>query len=204
MDAAALQRELLVRADRLRQHIRAKLPPALRCIVTEDDILQDACAVAFRQVKQFDLQGLRSFDAWITMVTNQCLADVIKLYRRRKRGGGVLNFHAHYDASSCLNLFNGLAGPCPTPSSEIAIKEAVSCVREAVAALPEDQRRAVELHHFEGRSYADISAAMQKSVPAVRGLIQRAVQTLRSDLGRASRFFSDASLSEDRRNEPPV
>jgi RNA polymerase sigma factor (sigma-70 family) len=195
MDPTRLQQNLLLRADRLRRHIAAKLPEGLRTIVAPDDVLQEVFVLAFQQTRNFDLNNLDSFDAWITMITNQCVADTIKRHRRLKRGGHIRHIRAALDESSCLNLFNLLALPGETPSSEVAIREAVTCLRLAVAALPDDQRIVVEMHHFEGRSYEAISSELHKSVPAVRGLLQRAVRTLRTDLGRASRFFSDASRS---------
>lgn len=197
MDPIALQNELLARADQMRRHIRAKMPPALLRTVAEDDILQDACAAAFRQARSFDLGAIRSMDAWITMIVNQCVADTVRSRLRLKRGGQAVHVPCNYNETSCLDLFQKIAGPQPTPSSEIAIREAVGSVRLAVSLLPADQRRAIELHHFEGKSYADVSATMQKTVPAVRGLLQRAVDTLRSEMGHPSQYFSDVSRSAD-------
>jgi RNA polymerase sigma-70 factor (ECF subfamily) len=187
----------MVRAVRLRALIKSRIPVALSTVIAEDDVFQDVCALAFKQSKTFKLEDLDSFDAWLHMLVNHCLADTIKGQRRLKRGGMVGHVRGDLDESSCLNLFARLADSSPTPSSEIAIREAVDCVRTAIAGLPDDQRCALELHHFKGRSCRDISLTMQRSVPAVEGLLKRAVRRLRTDLGRPSRYFSDVSGSED-------
>jgi RNA polymerase sigma-70 factor (ECF subfamily) len=53
---------------------------------------------------------------------------------------------------------------------------------EAIAELPDDQRRAIELHHLEHCSLADAALRMNKTQPAVAGLIRRAMKSLRERL----------------------
>ncbi|MCA9067578.1 MAG: hypothetical protein KDA84_01560, partial [Planctomycetaceae bacterium] len=55
---------------------------------------------------------------------------------------------------------------------------------DALRELPEDQRRAVELRHVHGLTVKDIAEAMEKSLPAVGGLLQRGLKTLREKLQR--------------------
>lgn len=49
--------------------------------------------------------------------------------------------------------------PPPLPSDEAAAHEAARLVREAVARLPDEQRRLVELAYFQGKSYREAAAA---------------------------------------------
>ena len=50
---------------------------------------------------------------------------------------------------------------------------------DALAELPEDQRRAVELHHLRGYSVAEVGKLMNRSRPAVVGLLFRGLKKLR-------------------------
>ena len=68
------------------------------------------------------------------------------------------------------------------PARKAASSEVQAVVREAVLRLPERQRMALMLHKFEDLSYADIGAAMELSTSAVKSLLSRARESLRSEL----------------------
>ena len=58
-------------------------------------------------------------------------------------------------------------------------------------------RRAVSLRYIEGWPVDKIAKVMSKSGPAINSLLFQGRIQLREHLGRASRFFSDASESRD-------
>jgi RNA polymerase sigma-70 factor (ECF subfamily) len=49
----------------------------------------------------------------------------------------------------------------------------------AINGLPDDQRRVIELHYIRALSVADVAALMQRTRPAVVGLLFRALKKLR-------------------------
>ena len=55
-------------------------------------------------------------------------------------------------------------------------------VRHALARLPERQRAALQLFHFEGMSQVDVGRALGVSDEAVESLLARARRTLKADL----------------------
>ncbi len=58
--------------------------------------------------------------------------------------------------------------------------EELTRLADALAELPDDQRCAVEMHHLEGLSFAEIAARLGKSKTSVAGLVFRGVRALRA------------------------
>ena len=68
------------------------------------------------------------------------------------------------------------------PTRQLDRREMREIVRTALDSLNERQRMAVLLHKFEEMSYADIGAAMEMSAAAVKSLLSRARENLRTRL----------------------
>jgi RNA polymerase sigma-70 factor (ECF subfamily) len=56
---------------------------------------------------------------------------------------------------------------------------------DVLAELPEAQREAIVLHHFEQRTVDEIGRQLDRSATAVAGLIKRGLRTLRLRLSDA-------------------
>jgi len=65
-----------------------------------------------------------------------------------------------------------------TPESVLAAKEIATVVNHALAALPEDHRRAVTLREIEGLSYEEIAVALNCPIGTVRSRIFRAREAI--------------------------
>ncbi|TMC02918.1 MAG: sigma-70 family RNA polymerase sigma factor [Chloroflexi bacterium] len=83
------------------------------------------------------------------------------------------------------------ASPDPQELAEAA--ELVARVREAVAALPAGQRRAVTLYYLAGLSQREVAAALGIQAGAVKGRLHKARQALRRRLAE----FEEADIEED-------
>jgi len=68
------------------------------------------------------------------------------------------------------------------PAEEVSRAQVGRAVREAVVALPANQRMAVVLTRYEGLSYEETAKAMGISVGAVESLLHRAKANLRKTL----------------------
>ena len=68
------------------------------------------------------------------------------------------------------------------PYQEILEKETAQEVKEAIYALPENQRMAVILRRYENLSYEDIAKSMHCSLKAVKSLLSRAKENLKEKL----------------------
>ena len=69
---------------------------------------------------------------------------------------------------------------------ELVYDAHLDVVRRAVAGLPEKQRAAVLMHKYEELDYVQIAEALDCSVSAVKSLLFRAYETLRSRLSDVS------------------
>lgn len=70
----------------------------------------------------------------------------------------------------------------PSVSNEHAYEER-DAMKTKLLGLPERQRAAVVLRYFEDLTEAETAEAMNTSVAAVKSLVQRAMATLRSQIG---------------------
>jgi RNA polymerase sigma-70 factor, ECF subfamily len=84
--------------------------------------------------------------------------------------------------------------PDPAASPEVLALAAADskALREAIARLPADQRRAIELR-IAGMSGREVAAELGRSVDAVKMLQQRAIDRLRADLGGNRRGGRDGA-----------
>lgn len=70
----------------------------------------------------------------------------------------------------------------PDPSAGLEQDDAVSAVRAAIAELPENQRMALVLAKYHDMPYAEIGSVLGSSEKAIKSLIHRARETLRTRL----------------------
>ena len=69
-----------------------------------------------------------------------------------------------------------------SPSEQVIRQEQLLHLSDALAQLPDDQQKAVELHHLKGWSLAEVAREMQRSKESVAGLLYRAIKKLRQVL----------------------
>ena len=166
-DRLALGRLLLTHYDRLSRHLAPKLPATLVRVVSVDDLLQQTCAQAYRDIGQFEYRGQESFYVWLRTIGEHRLQDAIRQVRRVKRGGGVHRVEKARDADSgsVAELIELISTGDPTASQLLARCEAEQALQVAIAALPEDQRKAVRLRFFQGMGWQEIAKAMDRTRP---------------------------------------
>ena len=81
------------------------------------------------------------------------------------------------DSSSRLEAW--LAAEQSSPSQQAERNEQALRLAEALAQLPEAQREALILQHWQGWSLSEIGQQMGRSTEAVAGLIKRGLKQLR-------------------------
>ena len=84
---------------------------------------------------------------------------------------------------SSARLESWLARDESTPGRKAARAEELLLLAVALASLPEDQRTAIELHHFQGLSVPEVAQQMNKTVASVTGLLYRGGKALWQRMG---------------------
>jgi len=133
-----------------------------------DDIAQEVFVIVWNKAGMF--RGKSTFSTWLyRIVVNQCL----QFRRRRQRRPAAVSI-------------DGFDPDSPPEALQIAEDreqaERTAAVRRALSELPDRQRIALILSHYEERSYREIADIMGTSVGSVESLIFRAKDGLRSKL----------------------
>ncbi len=110
-----------------------------------------------------------SFAGWLFRIAHNVVADMLR--RRRP--------------ATPLDIAPDLPDRSLPPDEQAASAQERVALRQAVTALPEPQRQAVELH-LAGWSLQQTAAALGKTPEAVHALRYRAVRQLRAALGAAN------------------
>jgi RNA polymerase sigma-70 factor, ECF subfamily len=74
-----------------------------------------------------------------------------------------------------------------SPSQRAVRAEELLRMAQALSGMPENQRRAIELHHLEGRPLVDIAETLGTTKQAVAGLLHRGMKALRARLADSER-----------------
>ena len=153
-----------------------------------EDVVHDAFVAVWRKIDRFDA-GRGSLRAWLMTVVRNRAIDRI----RSRRPGINLE-----DADERSLLRTG-----PNPTWEAALRQASAGeVRSALAELPDEQRRAVELAYFEGYTYREVADLTGVPPGTANGRLRLALGKLREALAGTSGAplaAADAMRSEEGR-----
>jgi len=138
-----------------------------------EDVVQETFLRAFRYLRRFDLEA--SFPVWLHRIGVNCS---IGLLRKRRRQLESRDQRERKDEHALVST------PSKTPSPDCAALNAEISQRlyGALEVLSPRERAAFVLRHFENRSIAEISLAMNLRESAAKQCVFRAVQKLRREL----------------------
>ena len=175
--------------ERYREYLhllaRASLGPRLRGKVDPSDMVQETLLRAHRHRDQFRGQSAPERLAFLRRVLANVAADAVRRFARGKRD---LTLERSLEAaveSSSSRLEVLLAAEQSSPSGKAMRQELLLELSDALAALPDSQRVAVELRylHDPPRSLAEIGDQLGRSEKAAAGLLSRGLAALRETLG---------------------
>lgn len=161
----------------LRTYIHARLRPGLGPSV--DDLLHEVWIQFFRRTSRSDVPRHR-IPAHLKAIAKSRILDHV---RRACRSSSA-------PTGGPDDVFSSISSSSDTPSRDARIRERADVLRRALRLLPANLRHPMRMRHIEGLALAVIARRLRKTVPAVRGLLDRGRRKLRERLGSADRYLS--------------
>ncbi len=194
---------LLPRIQALRTFVQHRIPARFQHLISADDILQEVWIRAARTYRVDQIQAPATLERWLRGIATSRLIDALRAARQVKRGGDRERVpDAQRRLTSCAGLFARLQAPGRSPSRDAHVAETGHTILILLNTLKDEQRQALVLRYVDGLSGRQIAAALGKSEAAVNSLLYHARQALRTRLGSASKYFSDArSTAADNADE---
>lgn len=173
------------RLERFRAYLRLlarlQLSPHLRGRLDPSDLAQQTLVQAYQALGQFRGETDAELAAWLRRILARNLAHALRDHGRARRDvGREQSLEQALAASSAM-----LAAEGPSPSEQAVFNEQALRLADALTRLPEAQREALVMEHWQGCSLEQIGARLGRSRAAVAGLIKRGVSRLRELLGGA-------------------
>lgn len=131
-----------------------------------EDILQEAFLKIWHRAGQYD-PNLGKASSWITHLTRNLAIDRLRMRQRRDK----LLLRALEEPT--------FAAPNGSPPNPLIAAETARSIRTALAALPSDQKRALELAFFHGLTQTEIADALQEPLGTIKSRIRRAMERVR-------------------------
>ena len=130
---------------------------------TAEDVAQDAMLKLWRLAPRWKPKA--QIGTWLRRVAyNRC----IDVHRRTRPSDDITAM--------------ALEDPAPGPARRLLADEVSAIVRQALETLPERQRAAIAMVHFDGMNNGETAAVLEISVEAVESLLARGRRTLRQRL----------------------
>lgn len=133
-----------------------------------EDVVQDSFLAVWRKAEQFDA-GYGSLRTWLLSIVRNRAIDVIRSGRRQRLDLPLLDELEETAA----------AGGRANVSEQVERAFSRKAVADAVAGLPEDQRRTVQLIYFGGYTYEEAARLTNTPLGTVKSRLRAAFQKLR-------------------------
>jgi RNA polymerase sigma factor (sigma-70 family) len=156
--------------------------------LTVDDLTQNVMYKCMRSLQGKTFPAVEAFQDWFFKIAKTAFLDAIRKANRhaekpnQQSPAPPPNLH-----ESLCELIDQVADSIPTASVIYSRHEGVRKLLAAIDRLePEIYRLVVDRYHLQGQKLDEIAAQLQKTPDAVRGILNRAIQKLRADLGGSS------------------
>jgi RNA polymerase sigma-70 factor, ECF subfamily len=159
--------------------VRHRLDDRFQGKVDASGVVQQTLWEAHQGLKDFRGTSDAEVAAWLRRILVRNLTDEVRKLAAGKRDLARERSIEEAVEQSSTNLAAWLAHEQASPSQQAVRHEQILELAAALARLPDDQRTAVELHHLEGYSLAEVGRQMQRSKEAVAGLLFRGLKRLR-------------------------
>jgi RNA polymerase sigma-70 factor (ECF subfamily) len=158
--------------------VRQSFPPHLAAKVERRDVVQQVLLKVLESDPDFGGRSEGERLSFLRKTYVSVVSDSVRYFDRGKRKGMLKQSLSE----SAARLEKWLAAVQSSPSQRASKHEQLLRLAHAIAELPENQRRAVELHHLKKHSLAETAEAMGISPQAAAGLLRRGLASLRDGL----------------------
>ncbi len=165
--------------DYLRLLARMQLDPRLQAKLDPSDIVQETLLKAHEKRDQFHGQSDAELAGWLRTILANTLAEAARKYSAGTRDVNREQSLEKVLEESSARLERWMVPDQSGPEQQADRQEQLLQLAEALARLPEDQRRAVELRHLKGCALAEVAEQMGRSKDAGAKLLYRGVKALR-------------------------
>lgn len=171
--------------DYLHMLARVQLGPALQAKVDPSDVVQETLLKAHLNREQYRGTSPPEMAGWLRSILANEIGQTVRRFARKKNDIRLERSLGQSLAETSARLEGLLAAPTDLPAERLISHERLCHFARALAALPPDQRQAIERKHLDGASLQIVAEEMQRSVASVAGLLRRGLAELRQQLQRA-------------------
>lgn len=185
----ALEHVLTAYHRRLLGFVRRKIDARWLGKIEPEDVLQEAYVEAFKSIGGFQYQGEESLYHWMTRIIDNRFFSQVRRWQALKRQASRETRKP--DCSSAYQtLLEELGTETQTPSRVAHQLEVQGAIMSCMARLPDELRIVVYRHYFQADTFAAIARDLNRSEDSIRRMAQRAMDGLKTCMGRASQFLS--------------
>jgi RNA polymerase sigma-70 factor (ECF subfamily) len=170
--------------DYLRQLAGVQLNQNYGRRVDASDVVQVTLLEAHRNRDRLRAEDSAAVAGWLRSMLTHNITDAVRQMTRDRRDLRRDRPLERISTDAAAEVRPGLAAEQSTPSQYLLRDEMCAELARGLAALPDDQREAIALHHLQGLPLRELARRMNRSEPAVAGLLFRGMKRLRESLQR--------------------
>jgi RNA polymerase sigma factor (sigma-70 family) len=173
-DRSVLPDLLAAHAEALVGFLRLHSSPRLRLLESAADLAQSTCREVLQGLDRFEFRDPASFRAWIFQRALMVLQRRQRYHSARKRDAARQVELSAAEERALLDTYSGVL----SPSRHAAAREDLERFEAVFDQLPADYQQVISLARIGQLPHAQIAAVMERSEPAVRNLLSRALARL--------------------------
>jgi|SRR5262245_10407923 len=150
------------------------------------DLVQETFLEAHKHISRFRGQSEIEFLSWLRTILAAVVSNHVRHYL------GTQQRDARLEQALVIELDNtsgvlqrGLIAADSTPSRQVANRETLLILANALEQLPDDYRQVIMLRHLEGLPFADVAERMNRTVASVQNLWVRALKRMKQSVGES-------------------
>jgi RNA polymerase sigma-70 factor, ECF subfamily len=147
-------------------------------LIEAEDVVQETLRRAFDKRHQFRGRTDQELGGWLRAILASMIAQFLRKTGHRV---SVRSLETALEQSSA-RLEQFLKSRDPSPSQSARAAERKARLHLVLSHLNRDQRRALILHHIEGKPVAEVAALMGRTTGAVASLLHRGVEAMKKQL----------------------